>query len=158
MPTTLIATWADYEDALSRTIAAATQQLWIFDHDLAACGLEKPDRHEQLVAFLRGSPHARLQIALRDPQRLQTSMPRTLKFLTTFGHITSVTRTPDRLAHLRDSMVLTDRRCGVVRFDHNHPRGKMIVDDEDESAPYIRRFEEILAEGGDRVTPGVLGL
>lgn len=158
MPSTLFMTWADYNDALSRTIAAATQQLWIFDHDLSACRLEDPERHEQLVSFLRGSPHARLQIALMEPRRLQSSMPRTLKLLSTFGHVTSVTRTSDRLSHLRDSMVLADREFGVIRFDRDHARGKIIVGDEDETAPYLRRFEEIRAEGGEAITPGVLGL
>lgn len=158
MPSTLFTTWAEYDDAVGRTIAAATHDLQIFDRDLAACALEKPERHAQLVTFLRGSPRARLQIVLQDTQRVQTAMPRTLKLLATFGHAMSITRASERLATLNDSMVLADNRSGTIRFHHDHARGKFIDDDQDEMAPYGRRFQEIVAEGGEPISHSVLGL
>lgn len=158
MPSTLFTSWADHDDAVTRILAAASRQLLIFDRDLAPLGLDRRDRQDQLVAFLRGSPQARLQIAVQDSRHLLTAMPRTLRLLATFGHLVSVVRTSDRLAGLRDAMVLADGRHGVVRFDHDHARGKIVTDDETEISPYRRRFDEILADGGEPVPPSVLGL
>ena len=158
MPSTLFTSWTDYDQALTTTLAAVSQQLLIFDRDLAPLALERRDRQDLLVAFFRGSPQARLQIAVQDPAHLLTAMPRTLRLLATFGHQASVVRTSERLASLRDSMVLADGRHGVVRFDHDHARGKIVTDDEAEISPYQRRFNEILADGGEPVPTSVLGL
>lgn len=158
MPSILFTSWADYDDAVGRTISAAKHELLIFDHDLVACALEKPERHAQLLSFLRGSPRARLQIALQDPHRVQTAMPRTLKLLTSFGHAISITHTSERVAGLTDSMVLADGCYGTIRFHHDHARGKFIDDDPDEVSPYGKRFQEIIAEGGEPLSPSVLGL
>ena len=158
MPSTLFTSWGEYDDAVERTIAAAEHELLIFDRDLVALALEKPERHGQLVAFLRSSPRVRLHIVLQAPLRVQTAMPRTLKLLATFGHAMSITRASDRLASLSDSMLLADARFGAIRFHHDHARGKFIENDQDEAAPYAKRFQEIVAEGGEALAPSVLGL
>lgn len=158
MPSTLFTSWSEYDDAVGRTIWAAVHELLIFDRDLSALGLEKPDRHAQVVSFLRNSPRARLQIVLQDTQRVQTAMPRMLNLLATFGHAMSITRASERLASLNDSMLIADKRCGAIRFHHDHARGKLIEDDEDAAAPYAKRFQEIVAEGGEAVSYSVLGL
>ena len=158
MPSTLFTTWAEYDAAIGRTIVAAQHDLRIFDHDLANCALEKPERHEQLVAFLRSSPRARLHIVRQDTQRVLSAMPRTLRLLTTFGHAMSISRASERLANLTDAMLIADGRFAAIRFHRDHARGKLIADGEDEVAPYGRRFEEIVAEGGEPISPSVLGL
>lgn len=158
MPSTLFTTWAEYDAAVAQTIAAATHELLIFDHDLVACALEKPERNAQLVSFLRGSPRARLQIVVQDTQRVQTAMPRTLKLIATFGHAMSITGASERLASLNDSMVLADNRFGTIRFHRDHARGKFIDDDQEAIAPYGKRFQEIVAEGGHPLPQSILGL
>lgn len=158
MPSTLFTTWAEYDTAVGRTIAAAEHDLLIFDRDLHALALERPERHEQLVSFLRGSPRARLQIILQDTQRVRTAMPRTLKLLATFGHMMTILHASERLSSLTDSMLLADGRFATIRFHHDHARGKFVDDDRDEISPYEKRFREIVGEGGEPLAQSVLGL
>ena len=46
----------------------------------------------------------------------------------------------------------------LVCFHREQPRARLIIDDVHECTPYVRRFEEILAAGGDPVSAMTLGL
>ena len=65
---------------------------------------------------------------------------------------------PDHLAQLRDAMIIVDDTHALVRFDRDQPRGKLLIDEPDEVAPYRRRFDEIWSEGGHPVSLTTLGL
>ena len=62
------------------------------------------------------------------------------------------------VAPLKDSLLIADARHALVRFHEDHARCKLLVDAAPDCAPYVRRFDEIVAEGGDEVGATTLGL
>jgi hypothetical protein len=78
--------------------------------------------------------------------------------LSTYGHNAKAQETPQQLAHLRDSMILVDDKHALIRFEHGLPRSKLLIDEIDEIRPYLTRFHEIWAEGGESVSSTTLGL
>jgi hypothetical protein len=154
----LFTTWADYQTAIDRVLALASKRISIYDEDLGQLHLETPERLTALKAPFASASGNCLRIALRNVTPLQQRHPQLLHLLATYGHKCAMQQTPDQLAHIRDSMILVDDAHAVIRFDRDHPRGKLLVDESDEVMPYRRRFEEIWAEGGTPVAATTLGL
>lgn len=154
----LFNTWTDYQAAVDRALALATNHICIYDEDLGLLRLETPERLGALRRPFAASGGDCLRIALRNVAPLQQRHPLLLGLLPTHGHKCAMQQTADQLAHLRDSMILVDDAHAVIRFDRDQPRGKLLVDEPDEVMPYRRRFEEIWAEGGTPVAATTLGL
>jgi hypothetical protein len=55
-------------------------------------------------------------------------------------------------------MIIVDGKHGLIRFERDMPRSKLLIDEADELRPYLTRFEEIWTEGGVRITNSVTGL
>ncbi len=55
-------------------------------------------------------------------------------------------------------MIIADGKHGLIRFERDMPRSKLLIDEADELRPYLARFEEIWTEGGVRITHSVTGL
>ena len=81
-----------------------------------------------------------------------------MDLLRTYHHTMAVHRCSDQLAGLRDTMLLVDGKHGLIRFDREQPRSKLLVDETEELLPYLNRFEEIWSEGGTPVSATTLGL
>lgn len=158
MPTEILTTWGDYQVAVDRLLAVTSGHLHIYDSDLAQIKLDAPARIEALQRLLMRSREANIRIALRDTTHLHRHQPRLTELWHLHTHCVFALQTPENLAHLRDCMILADARHGLVRFDQDHPRCKLILDDPEELAPYVRRFNEIWQEGGTALTSGVTGL
>ena len=154
----LFTSWTEYQAAVDRVLSLATMSVCIYDEDLAQLHLESDRRTDRLREFLAAGHRDSLRIALRNSGPLQQRQPLTMSVLTRFSHIAQAKQTPGQLAHLRDSMVIVDERHAVIRFDREQPRSKLLEDDPDEVAPYLRRFNEIWDEGGDAVGPTTIGL
>lgn len=154
----LFTSWSEYQAAVDRVLAAATRSICIYDEDLAQLHLESGERTDVLRSFLAAGHPDSLRIAVRNSTPLQQRQPRTMGILSRFGHIAHAKQTPDSLSHLRDGMVIVDGSHAVIRFDRDQPRSKLLEDDPDEVAPYLRRFGEIWDEGGEPVSPTTLGL
>ena len=154
----LITSWADYRAAADRVLALATRTLRIYDEDLAQFHLERPERLALIEELLAAGRPDCLRIALRDATPLKRHQPLTIGLLVRFSHFAAAQQTPTQLSHLRDSMLIVDERHAVIRFDRDQPRSKLLIDEVDEVAPYLRRFGEIWAEGGEPVSATTLGL
>lgn len=158
MATTLISTWAEHDAALDRLLGLVERELCIFDHDLNALKLDQASRNARLREFLFANPKHRLRIAIQDSSQAITRYPRLIRLHGECAHNFSWTITSDNLAHLTDSLVIADDRHALVRFHHDHARCKLIEDDGDATTPYLRRFEDILAEGGTSFSSRPAGL
>ena len=89
---------------------------------------------------------------------LRQQHPQFQNLLSTYGHLAKAQETPPQLAHLRDSMILVDEKYALIRFERDLPRSKLLIDEPDEVRPYLSRFKEIWAEGGEPVSSTTLGL
>ena len=154
----LITSWSDYQAAIDRLLAIATETICIYDQDLVQLKLDTAPRQDQLRRILQKGQRDALQIAVRNADPLRRQHPLLLGLLSTFSHIAQARQTPEQLAHLRDCMILVDNRHGLIRFDQEQARSKLLVDEPDELKPYLTRFGELLAEGGEQVSTTTLGL
>ena len=158
MDTELTTSWSQYATSLSAILPRATQLIRIFDKDLVRLNLERLENAEVLRRFLGNSAKNRLQIVLRDAGPLRRNSPRLLKLLSDHFDQMSVIECPEHLRSLSDALVICDDCHALVRFHEDHARAKLIVDSAADCAPYVRRFEDLLSEGGDPVSPTTLGL
>jgi len=158
MPSKLITTWSEYESATQKILALVTHTLRIFDENLSTLKLDRPERTAALREFLNANPKHSLQIAVQDATPLRLHSPRLMALLVTYSHNLQIIECPPHLAVLSDSLILADGKHGVVRFHKTQARGKAIIDDIEECAPYLLRHEQILAEGGTPVIGRSLGL
>ena len=154
----LITSWAGYQTAFDRLLAIATTQICIYDEDLTTLKLETPVRLAHIKRLLSEAPSEVLHIALRNGAPLRNQHPLLQNLLTTYGHVATARETPLQLAHLRDSMIIVDNKHGLIRFERDMPRSKLLIDEGDELRPYLAKFREIWAEGGERISSSTIGL
>ncbi|HMY07757.1 MAG TPA: hypothetical protein PLT57_11825, partial [Accumulibacter sp.] len=84
--------------------------------------------------------------------------PRLLSLLASYAPALTLIVAPATLAALRDSILIADDRHLLVRFDRQQPRARQLIDEVIDCQPYVARFAEILAEGGETISPTTLGL
>ena len=154
----LFTSWGEYQFALDRLLAMAEHEICIYDQDLSILKLDSSSRLEHINRLLQANPRDCIRIALRDAEPFRHEHPRLMKLFAAYAHSMAVQETPEHLGQLRDSMILADGRHGLIRFDRDQPRAKLLVDEIDELAPYRRRFDDIWHEGGTAVGPSTIGL
>lgn len=154
----LITSWSDYQAAIDRLLLLAGQRIWIFDENMSQIRLDSSSRLSEIKRFLAVNVNNSVKIALRDTEPLQRQHPLLIKLLLLHSHQITAQQTPAQIAHLRDCMLLIDDRHGLIRFEQNLPRAKLLIDEPDELQPYIRRFTEIWSEGGEVAGQTTLGL
>lgn len=154
----LFTTWSDYQAGVDRLLALATREIRIYDGSLGELKLDAAARSAALQRLLHGEERDCLQIALRDASRLPRECPRLMQLLGRYAHIMTVRQTPEQLGDLRDSLLLVDRRHGLIRFDRDQARCKLLIDEEEELRPYLQRFEEIWGTDCTPISPTTLGL
>ena len=154
----LITSWTDYQTAIDRLLAIASQKIWIYDEDLVTLKLDTAPRLAHLKRLLSSAHADVLRIALRNGSPLRQQHPLLQNLLTTYGHVATAQETQAQLAHLRDSMIIVDDKYGLIRFERDMARSKLLIDEADELRPYLLKFREIWAEGGERITSSTVGL
>lgn len=154
----LITSWTAYQTALDRLLAIATKQICIYDEDLTTLKLEATPRLAHLKRLFSSARPDTLRIAVRNGAPLRHQNPLLQNLLTTYGHLAAAQETPPQLAHLRDSMIIVDDKHALIRFDRDMPRSKLLIDEADELRPYLTKFREIWAEGGERIISSTTGL
>lgn len=154
----LFNSWSDYQSAIGRILPLARKRVCIYDEDLVHLNLGNPERIETLQGLLALHRSDCLRIAVRNSLPLKQRQPLVMGLLRTYAHNSAAQETPDHLAQLRDAMIIVDDTHALVRFDRDQPRGKLLIDEPEEVAPYRRRFDEIWSEGGHPVSPTTLGL
>lgn len=154
----LITDWTGYREAVEQLLGMARQEILIYDEDILALNLGTLSHIEMLQSVLKTGQRNALRIAVRNGENLTHHAPRLAQLLQMYSHIGAAQQTPEHLAHLRDSMLLVDGIHALIRFDRDHPRSKLLIDEKEALQPYRRRFDEIWAEGGDplgNTTPGL---
>lgn len=155
----LITSWGDYQTAIDRLLAVATRKICIYDEDLGHLRLDSAPRHAELKRILQGGSGNDIgRLAIRNSEPLRQRQPLLMKLLADFSHCLAARQTPTELAHLRDSMILVDDKYGLIRFEREQPRSKLLLDEGDELKPYLARFEEIWEESTETVSTTTLGL
>lgn len=154
----LLTSWGDLQLAVDRLLGLAEREILVFDDDLARFKLDDGPRLEHLKRLLQPRRQDCLRIALQKASTLQRSSPRLMRLLADYSGCMTVLETPEHLNHLRDSMLLVDGRHGIVLFDRNQARLKLLVDETRELEPYLQRFEELWQEGGSPLSATTLGL
>lgn len=154
----LFTSWSDYQQGIDTVLRTAEQRLCIYDPDLRLLKLDGEGRLIQLKRLLQGKREQCLRIAVRNAEFVRRNSPRLLELLTTYGHLMSIVETPEGLSHLRDCLLLADACHGVIRFDQEQARSKLLIDEPEEVMPYQKRFDEIWNEGNHPITASTLGL
>ena len=151
-------TEAGYIAAIDEVLAAARQDLCIFDGDLVSMGLEQVARSETLGRMLAAGRDHHLRIVLHDPGPLEKRSPRLLNLLRRHVGRMEVRQTPQPLRQLADCFLLGDARHGVVRFHAGLPRGKSFLDDVEAAQPWKQRFDELWEAAAPCISATRLGL
>lgn len=154
----LFTSWCEYQSGIDRLLALAEHEIRIYDEDIVGLKLEAEPRLDQLKRLLRARRPDSIQVALRNFEPLKRDHPRLLQLLTDYSHCMTVQQTPEHLGHLRDVMILVDGCHGLIRFERDHPRSKLLIGENEELLPYERRFNEIWSEGGTALSITTLGL
>ena len=154
----LITSWGDFETAFDRLLAIAERKICIYDEDLGHLRLDTSPRLSALKRLLNNKPAGNIRLALRNTEPLRRQQPKLINLISDYSHCLAASQTPPHLAHLRDSMILVDDHYGLIRFERDLPRSKLLIDEVDELRPYFARFEEIWREGGEAVGGTTLGL
>lgn len=154
----LFTAWSDFQSSIDRLLALAEREIRIYDQDVAGLKIDTAPRLEHLKRLLQDNRPDALRFAMRDAGPVQRDCPRLMQLLGRYTHSMSMQETPANLAHLRDAMILVDGRHGLIRFDRDQPRCKLLIDECDELRPYLQRFDEIWNEGGTPLSITTLGL
>ncbi len=159
MTSRLITTWSEYDRAVQELLDLAPRVLQIFDQDLSPLKLERAQRIAALRELLATrEDDKRLTIIVQNADFVRQYSPQLLQLLRVFAPALTIIQSPAHLATLQDSLLIADGRHALSRFQRDHARARLIVDDASECAPYVLRFDEILATGGDPLSPTTLGL
>jgi hypothetical protein len=158
MNSELISSWAEHDSSLLKILELASQTLCIFDADLSKLRLDRPANVDLLRRFLSSDKQHRLRIAVKNAEPFRRDSPRLMKLLAIYTQSMTMIECPPHLASLNDSMCIADDRHALIRFHTDSVRAKIIIDNIEECAPYVQRFEDILKEGGEQVCASTLGL
>jgi hypothetical protein len=154
----LITDWGAYQAGFDQLLGLAEHQLFIYDEDLSKLRLDHPTRLAQLKRLLLSAQPGSIRIALRNAEPFRRQQTQLIQLLATYAHIITIQETSQQLSSLRDSMVLVDGQQGLIRFDREQARSKLLLDEATELRPYLLRFDELWREPGDVVSATNLGL
>jgi len=159
MSSKLMTTWSEYDSAVQEILDLSPTRLDIFDEDLSSLRLEGADRIAALRSVLTAASHSRqLRIVVRRRDFVCPCRPHLMNLLTLYAPLISIIHSPPHLDKLGDCLMIADDRHALVRFHRDHARARLIIDDSGECAPYVQRFADVVAEGGDPLSSTTLGL
>lgn len=159
MTSKLFTTWSEYNEATQELLERSTETLEIFDEDLSSLQLERPARMAALRGLLDSHRYTRrLTIVVRKADFVRQYSPQLMNLLSAYAPALTITESPPHLGTLEDSLLIADGRHALVRFHRDHARARLIIDDTGECAPFLQRFHEIVAAGGEPLSPTTLGL
>jgi len=145
-------------EAIDTLIGLARHSIRVFDVDMSEMGWNSAARAEKIVAFLRASRTARLDIVVHDTGWIARSCPRLTDLLKTYGHVITIRRTVEDAKHAMDPLVIVDDRHFLHRFDAAQPRAGLGIEEPSVAKPLVQRFEAIWASAEPGISATVLGL
>ncbi len=146
-----------YLDAQDIVIAAAKQQLLIFDQDLSTGGFASQKRCDLMRAFLKNEGST-LTIILQYAEFLTMQCPRLMQLLAQFDYKMTIYITNSHAKIAKDCFILADGNAYVRRFHIDQARFKYALDDIETSSSLGNRFEELREEIADTISTTTLGL
>ena len=144
--------------ARDEIIALARHSIRVFDNDMSEMGWNSAARAELLSAFLRRTRTSKLEIIVHETRWLESSSPRLLALLKSFGDRMTIYRTGPEARGASDPLVLVDGRHFLHRFHIEQPRATLAIESPHLAGPLINRFDEIWATGEPGLTGTVLGI
>lgn len=157
-PNMIILGERNYEAALDIVIAAAENELLIFDQDFERGDYASSKRFELLFDFLSKDNLSKLTIILQNTEHFIQHCPRLFGLLKNYGHKMVVYETNDSAKVAKDCFVIADKQHYVRRFHIDQARFKYALNDVEECANLSMRFDELLDETADIVSATKLGL
>ena len=154
----LLASRADFAQALDVLFRHTGRTLRIFDPTLADYDLGNPARESQLGEFLRGSRAARLMIVVHDTAFITQRAPRLTRLLRQFSHAIAIHQTHEAIRNVDDVLVIGDDSYCLRRPHSAQPKGIFLENDPAETRGWLSRFEEIWEQSSPAVTATTLGL
>ena len=159
MSTRLITTWAEHNRAVQEVLDLSPSTLLVFDEDLSPLKLELPERISVLSRLLASDQqHRQLTIVIQKTDFVRQYSPQLMRLLRVYSPLLKIIEAPAHLEALKDSLLIADGKHALVRFHRDHARSRLITDDVQECEPYLKRFDEILGEGGNPLSAITLGL
>ena len=144
--------------ALDEIIGLAQHSIRVFDNDMSEMGWNSAARTERLSAFLRRARTSKIEIIVHETRWLESSAPRLLALLKSFGDRMTIYRTGSEARGASDPLVLVDGRHFLHRFHVEQPRATLAIESPHLAGPLVNRFEEIWATGEPGLTGTVLGI
>ena len=157
-PNAVILGERNYEAAINLVIAKAQTSLLIFDQDFAYGDFASKQCYELIKQFLSTNEFCQLTIILQQADFFVNNCPRLFDLLKLFGHKMVVFETNNNTKIAKDCFVVADKLHYVRRFHIDQARFKYAFDDETECANLQMRFDELMQETADAVSPTKLGL
>jgi hypothetical protein len=157
-PNTIIMGERNYEAALDIVIAAAKNELLIFDQDFEHGDYASSKRFELLFAFLSNNHLSKLTVILQNTEHFIQHCPRLFGLLKNYGHKMVVYETNGAAKVAKDCFVIADKQHYVRRFHIDQARFKYALNNVEECANLSMRFDELLDETTEAVSVTKLGL
>ena len=145
-------------DAIDQLIDLARESIRVFDRDMSEMGWNAAERARRLNAFFRHSRNAKLDIIVHDTRWIESSCPRLVNLLRTFGHAITLYKTGPEASGAMDPLVVVDGRHFVHRFHADQPRAALAIEQPVATRPLATRFDEIWATGEPGLSGTTLGL
>ena len=154
----LIATPAEYRQAVQNLIAAARSTIRIFDADGVQLALNSPARIDSLKAFVRGNTEAKIVVVVRSMAHIEKQCPRFIQIVELHCNQIVVHLAENDAARVEDCFILIDDAHFARRTVQTHPRGVVTFCDQHAAAPMIERFEQILGASAIVLLSTTIGL
>lgn len=154
----LMTDWSAYQAAIDQLLGMASHKLCIYDEDLVRLRLDDPKRLAHLKRLLQSAAPGSVRIALRNAEPFRRQQTHLIQLFAAHAHIITIQETSQQIGSLRDSLILVNDQHGLIRFDRDQARSKLLINEADEIRPYLQRFEEIWREPGDVIGATSLGL
>jgi len=148
----------EFQAAVDDLLETPGRELRVFDPDLRALRVDRPERIARLSHFLTVSRTRRIQIVVHDPGPLTRHYPRMMELLARYSHAIQVNRTHDEVRHLQDAFLVLDAHSYVRRPVARFFRGAIGIQDETEALVMRSRFTEIWSASYPGVSGSTLGL
>jgi len=149
---------AEQAAAIDELLDLARESVRVFDRDLSDMGWNTVARAERLIAFLRRGRSVKLEIIVHDTRWIESSCPRLVQLLRTFGHAITLYKTGAEARAAMDPLVIVDGRHFLHRFHADHGRASLGIEQPVAAKPLATRFDEIWATGEPGLSGTVLGL
>ena len=151
-------TIAEQLAAIDLLVSLAQRSIRVFDIDLSDMGWNSAARNDALSRFLRSSRRASVEIIVHDTRYLERSCARLRALQRRNSEAISIFRTGAEVRGARDPMVIVDARHFLHRFNVEHARAALGIEQPREAQGLGLRFADLWASREGELPATTLGL